>query len=80
MRRDKECTVCGSKKGRVAHHKNSASYFEEERYDTDNGVCLCGLCHMNFHNNFKRSTKEKCTKYDFHNFLCLSKYFISIKE
>jgi len=80
IRRDKVCQVpgCNSIKGRAAHHMNSGSYFPDERYDVDNGVTLCGKCHMNFHNNFKRSYREKCTKYDFANFMVLCTYLKSI--
>ena len=75
IRRDKRCVVCGSIKDRQAHHLNSGSYFPDERYDVDNGVCLCKECHINFHNNFKNNYKEKCTKKDFCNFMDLYSYF-----
>ena len=63
---------------RQAHHKNSGSYFEEERFDLDNGVTLCSPCHIKFHCDFKRSFREKCTEYDFNNFIALSSYLIDI--
>jgi len=75
IRRDKVCQICGSNQGRNAHHLNSASYFPDERFDPENGVCLCSKCHMNFHNNFKRSYRTKCTKYDYDNFVVLTDYF-----
>ena len=78
IRRDKRCVVCGSIKNRQAHHLNSGSYFPDERYDIKNGVCLCSECHMNFHNNFKNSYREKCTKKDFDNFMQLWHYFMKI--
>ena len=78
IRRDSVCQICGSMKNRVAHHLNSASYFPEERYDENNGVTLCEKCHINFHNNFKKSYREKCTKYDFENFLTLCRYLKSV--
>ena len=76
IRRDKVCQTpgCGSNQNRIAHHMNSGSYFKEERYDLNNGVTLCGKCHINFHNNYKRSYREKCTKYDFANFCSLAGY------
>ena len=71
--RDKTCQICGkgTKDGivRHAHHLNSASYFIDERFDPENGVCLCSVCHINFHTNYKRSYRTKCTKYDFANML-----------
>jgi len=75
IRRDKKCVVCGSIKDRQAHHLNSGSYFPDERFDVDNGVCLCKECHINFHTNFKNSFREKCTKKDFDNFMDLYFYF-----
>jgi len=78
IRRDKRCVICGSIKHRQAHHMNSGSYFPDERYDTKNGVCLCSKCHMNFHNNFKNSYREKCTKKDFDNFTQLWYYFMDV--
>ena len=77
--RDKVCQVpgCGSKDGRSAHHMNSGSYFPDERYDVSNGVTLCKKCHMNFHNNFKRSYRTKCTQYDWANFMVLCEYLTS---
>ena len=80
IRRDKRCVVCGSNKNRTAHHLNSGSYFTNERFCLDNGVCLCYGCHVNFHTNFKRSYREKCTRYDFDNFLVLSRYFMKKKN
>jgi 5-methylcytosine-specific restriction endonuclease McrA len=80
IRRDKVCAVCGTRKKRQAHHKNSGSYFPEERFDPENGVVLCYSCHMNFHCNFKRSYREKCTKYDFDNFMVLCEYIKTLKE
>ncbi len=75
IRRDPKCVICDSMERRNAHHINSGSYFPDERYDINNGVTLCYKCHMNFHNNFKRSYREKCTEYDFENFKCLTTYF-----
>lgn len=75
IRRDTRCVICNSMDRRHAHHINHATYFPEERFDVENGVCLCGKCHSQFHNNFKRSTRTKCTRYDWDNFLCLVSYF-----
>jgi len=75
IRRDKRCVICGSIKHRNAHHINHATYFPEQRFDIDNGVTLCHDCHTNFHCNFKKSFREKCTKYDWDNFKVLTNYF-----
>ena len=74
IRRDKRCVICNSLQKREAHHLNHASYFIDERFDESNGVCLCKNCHTQFHTNFKRSFRQKCTKYDFENFRTLVKY------
>ena len=74
IRRDGVCKICGTRKSRQSHHLNSASFFPDERFDINNGVTLCYSCHMNFHNNFKRSYRTKCTKYDWDNFICLTDY------
>ena len=79
IRRDKRCVICGSIKHRNAHHINHATYFPEQRFDIKNGVTLCANCHRQFHTNFKRSFRTKCTVYDFRNFVKLSKYFKGVK-
>ena len=78
VRRDKRCKVCNSIKHRQSHHLNSASYFPKERFLLENGVCLCKKCHSQFHNNYKKSFRQKCTKYDFLNFMSLVKYLKGI--
>lgn len=74
IRRDKVCQLCGSIKHRQSHHLDCASYFPKKRYDIENGICLCKDCHMQFHTNYKRSFRQKCTKYDWDNFMSLVKY------
>ena len=78
IRRDKRCIICGSIKHRHAHHLNHATYYLDQRYNPDNGVCLCKNCHTQFHTNFKNSFREKCTKKDFNNFKKLTEYLRSI--
>jgi len=74
IRKDKVCQVCTSRKSRHAHHVNHAAYFQDQRFNPENGVCLCAKCHSQFHNNFKRSTREKCDRSDYDNFIALIKY------
>jgi len=78
IRRDKQCVICGSKVGRHAHHINHATYFPDQRFDVDNGVCLCDKCHMNFHCNFMRSYRSKCERADFLNYIVLIQYIITL--
>lgn len=75
IQRDGCCVFCGSKQGRHAHHVNHASYFQELRFDANNGVTLCGQCHLRYHNDYHRSTRVKCTEYDFMNCLRLVCHF-----
>ena len=79
IRRDKVCQICGERKMRHAHHVNHASYFPNMRFDIQNGVCLCVKCHSQYHNNFHRNTRVKCTEYDFKNFVALTGYIKDLK-
>ena len=76
IRRDKVCKVCGTLKARHAHHLNHATYFPEQRFDVSNGITLCGKCHSHFHNDFKKSTREKCTEHDMKEYQKLAEYFM----
>lgn len=48
------CYKCGDKKGGnlVSHHLFSYMKFKDLRLDPKNGVCLCELCHNEFHNKY----------------------------
>jgi len=78
IRKHGKCAACGSIKHRHAHHKNHATYFPAIRFEESNGICLCRDCHMNFHCNFKRSYRTKCTEYDLNNFFTLIDYFVKV--
>lgn len=60
------CQCCKDNKGGNlnAHHKNSYTYYKDERYNIDNGVTLCEDCHQKFHdiygygNNTEKQFKE----------------------
>jgi len=73
--RDKRCVICNSLQNRHAHHVNHATYFPELRFDPDNGVTLCGDCHMNYHCQMNRSYRTLCDEYNFMNFVKLSTHF-----
>jgi len=79
LRRDSVCQVCGSIRGREAHHLNHATYFPEQRFKLTNGITLCKGCHTQFHTNFKMSFREKCTVLDFNNFMALVGYLKGVK-
>lgn len=45
------CQICRNKGGYLhSHHKNSYAYYHNQRYDVNNGVTLCQICHDRFHN------------------------------
>ena len=56
------CQVCG-RNGVVlaAHHLNGYRWCKKDRFETINGVTLCGTCHIKFHSKFgiKKNTKEQ---------------------
>jgi len=69
IRRDKRCLICDSIKNRTAHHIDSSAYFPEERYDVENGVCLCRFHHTMYHTSYNTSFRKKVDKKNFCNFL-----------
>jgi len=78
IRRDKKCVICGSRKHRNAHHIADGSNHKDLRFDVDNGITLCRNCHTQFHCNYKKSFRYKCTKDDWLNFTQLVEYFHGI--
>ncbi len=68
------CVVCSKHGDKLnAHHLENYASCKEKRFDIDNGVTLCILCHKNFHskygvvrntpvqfNEFKNSYKIQC--------------------
>lgn len=57
------CDTCGcSESGKLnAHHLNSYANNPELRLKVENGVCLCEMCHVNFHkaNGFGNNTEQQ---------------------
>lgn len=55
------CFCCTDNSHLNAHHLNSWDWSILERYDVNNGVCLCKNCHENFHNMYGRgkNTREQ---------------------
>ena len=56
------CDICGQKHGGlVSHHLNAWRDYKEQRYDLENGVCLCESCHKEFHKLYGKgdNTKEQ---------------------
>lgn len=59
------CIKCGERGGKLhAHHLNGFNSFPEQRFDLNNGACLCESCHDKFHevygkgNNTENQFKE----------------------
>lgn len=76
IKRDKVCMVCSDRKARHAHHLNHATYFPDEKFLPENGITLCQKCHSHFHNDYKSSTRAKCTKHDMKEYRKLADYFM----
>lgn len=48
-----------------SHHMNSWDWCVKERYDIQNGITLCEICHMRYHKytSFGKNTKENFLAY-----------------
>lgn len=67
LKRDNNrCVICGSEENTIVHHLNSYHWDKENRANPDNGVCLCEMCHKDFHKRFgyKNNTKEQFKEYE----------------
>lgn len=55
------CDNCQEPGSHIAHHLNAFNAYPEQRFDVDNGVCLCEQCHNNFHKKYGKgwNTKEQ---------------------
>ena len=49
IERDGVCQGCGSNEDLCAHHILPWRYFKEKAVDVDNGMTLCGECHLKVH-------------------------------
>ncbi len=60
-----KCDICSSKKKLHSHHLNGYVCDKENRYNVENGVCLCRKCHLEFHSTYglKNVTKEQYIKF-----------------
>lgn len=60
-----KCRICGSKKDKNVHHLDGWNWCIERRFDVDNGITLCGLCHDDFHTIYGRgnNTVEQFNEY-----------------
>jgi len=54
------CIKCGERGGSLrAHHLNAFASYPEQRFDIENGVCLCGDCHDKFHTLYGKGNNTK---------------------
>ncbi len=67
-RDDYTCDLCLKRGGSiVAHHLNCWSKFKGERFNVDNGITLCKICHNDFHNSLGGSIKP-CNREQYINY------------
>ena len=50
-----ECVICGSDERLNAHHIFRKSFLKETKFQTGNGITLCGECHKQPHEVFNGS-------------------------
>ena len=55
------CEICHKSKPNemISHHLNAWNAHPEQRYDLDNGVCLCETCHKAFHREYGAGNNTK---------------------
>lgn len=72
------CQICDARGCYLeSHHKNGWNAFPEERYDLDNGVCLCRRCHDRFHEMFGYGGN---TKFQYKQYECIAETLRKIAE
>lgn len=63
FKRDKHtCQICHHKGNKiVAHHLDGWNWCKDKRFEVENGVTLCKVCHINFHKKYGygNNTKEQ---------------------
>lgn len=72
------CAICGTIKGREAHHLYSKRYHPALALEISNGVTLCNhkgnRCHTTFHSIFMGGTRRDCSPADYVRFVNLMKW------
>lgn len=70
------CVICGRRGVALnSHHLNAWASHPSERYDLQNGACLCQSCHDRFHATYG---KGKNTKEQFEEFKTIIETLISL--
>ena len=60
-----KCYMCASSNKLEAHHLDSYLAYKSSRFDINNGITLCKVCHMDFHKlyGYKITTKHQFIEY-----------------
>lgn len=54
------CVKCNERGGKLhAHHLNSFNSHPEQRFDLNNGACLCETCHSSFHEKYGKGNNTE---------------------
>lgn len=71
------CQICKTRGGYlVSHHLNSWDKFVDERYDVENGVCVCKKHHEKFHEIYGFGNNNKFQFEEYQKFLSLIKELV----
>jgi ribosomal protein L32 len=66
LRDNYTCDNCKKKGAKiVAHHLDGWAKYKEERYNINNGIVLCKMCHKQFH-SFMGGERISCKKEDYY--------------
>ena len=61
------CNACSQVGGSLhSHHQDSWDFYVEKRFNINNGITLCSMCHMKFHDIYGHSRNSK---YQFKEFI-----------
>jgi hypothetical protein len=66
-----KCKVCQNKASEI-HHLNSYKFFNLQRFDENNLVCVCKNCHILFHKKYGYGRNNPNTKEQFEDFIIFS--------
>ncbi len=62
------CQICFAKNVPLhSHHLNAWNLYVSERYDLNNGVCICERCHDALHHEFGKGNNTKEQYFQFRN-------------
>jgi len=70
---DFTCQICGDDQeivGIRSHHLEGFAFNKELRFDVDNGITLCVICHDLYHEAFMGGDEVPATKKTFTQFVC----------